>query len=68
MVSDSNLRDDVGALRKASLNEVLVFLQRFFDHLQLCVHVGHKEVFNPAVWQGQRLQLGRETKAEVKTF
>lgn len=53
VVGNCNLGDDVGALRKASLNEVLVFLQGLFDHLQLCVHVGHEEVFNPAVRQRQ---------------
>ena len=53
MVGDSNLRDNVGALREAGLNEVLVFLQCFFDHLQFCVHVGQEEVFYPAVWQRQ---------------
>lgn len=73
VIRNSDLWNDVGALRKASLNEVLVFLQRFFDHLQLCVHVGHKEVFNPAVWQGQRLQLGRKqrhthTQKQNQTF
>lgn len=62
VIRNSNLWNDVGALRKASLNEVLVFLQCFFDHLQLGVHVGQKEVFNPAVWQGQRLQLGRKQR------
>lgn len=62
VIRDGNLWNDVGALRKAGLNEVLVFLQRFFDHLQLRVHVGHEEVFNPAVWQGQRLQLGTKER------
>lgn len=37
----------------------MIFLQRLFDHLQLCVHLGHEEVFNPAVGQRQRLQLNR---------
>lgn len=68
MVGHSNLRDDVCALGKACVDEVLVFLQRLCDHLQLRVHVGHEEVFNPAVRQRQRLQLERnqaETTTEV---
>lgn len=59
VVGHGNLWDNVGALGKASLDEAMIFLQRLFDHLQLCVHLGHEEVFNPAVGQRQRLQLNR---------
>lgn len=57
VVGHSNLRDDVGALGEAGINEVLVLLQSLFDHLELGVHVGHEEVFNPAVRKREGLQL-----------
>lgn len=49
VVGHGDLRDDVGAFREPGLDEALVLLQRFFDHLQLGVHVGHEEVFDPTL-------------------
>lgn len=57
VIGNCNLGNNIWALRKAHINEILILLQGLLYQLQLCVYMSQKKFFHPGVWQRQELQL-----------
>lgn len=57
VIGNCNLGNNIRALRKAHINEILILLQGLLYQLQFCVYMSQKKLFHPGVWQRQELQL-----------